>query len=593
MARLPVVGSDNGEWGAILNDYLTQSLGSDGSLKSSTVGSNQLKPLAVGEAHLAAGAVTTTHLQDGSVTLAKIDGIGQPDGIASLDTQGELTASQVPDLSAVYAPVATTVRIWQPNTAYSAGQQVISPNNDIITAIESHSSTGVYDATKWALSETFAPAGSDTLYRFRAALADRNNKPIVIGLAGSSTTYGNNATAPGFRYANLLAESIHDTYPMSTKVARHATRSLASAVAASPLAAGVHVVNAGVIGADSAAYLTATTGPQLAALNPSLVIHMVGANDFASGVSLATYRANIEARLTQLKSAIQVPCIHLLVHPYQRYDSFTPVAPWTEYGKVLASIAAADPTNVLFLDLSGRFETIGIPGTDPLGYMAADKIHLANSGHAFLAELVGEALGMTQFERPYRYSRIASDAFTGANSTDISSRALDGTYGGMAKTWTSSPASAFGITSNALVAGGTPAAAFLSVPAPPRDLEISVTVTTKPSASAGVYLDLRRESSALSGTSSSYRLLMADTTVLIIKRVSGTTTTLGTNVLYSNGDRVTLRCVGSRIDVLINGIVADSVNDTSVASGGFAGIATSGAGPHVLDDVVIDAITTF
>ena len=36
MARLPVPGGDDGSWGTILNDFLTQSLNSDGSLKSAT-----------------------------------------------------------------------------------------------------------------------------------------------------------------------------------------------------------------------------------------------------------------------------------------------------------------------------------------------------------------------------------------------------------------------------------------------------------------------------------------------------------------------------------------------------------------------------
>lgn len=711
MARLPIVGSDDGAWGDILNDYLSQSLAADGSLKNDTVGAPQIKSLAVTSAHVAPGAiladklqdgsvsagklqddsvsaaklqdasvstsklqdasvsssklqdgsiatgalqdasvsasklqnnsvatsslqdgsvttgklqdagvtaaklqdgsvltaklqdagvtssklqdasVTTAKLHDASVTTGKLAAFGVANGVAGLDAQAKLPIAQVPDLSATYASTAMSLQKWQPSTSYSLGQQVVSSNNDIISATEAHTSGASYDAAKWALSTSFAAAERPAMQRFRAAIADRNNKAIVIGMAGSSTTYGNNATAPGYRFVNLLAEAIHDTYPVNTKNTRYAVRSLAGALTAAPLASGVHVVNAGVIGAESSNYLTATTGPQMASLSPSLMIHMVGANDFASGVSLATYRSNIEARLAQLKSDIAVPCVHLLVHPYQRYDSFTPVANWAEYGKVLEAIAAADPQNVAFVNLSSYFETIGIPGSDKLGYMAPDKIHLTNSGHAYLADVMATVLGVKGNPRPYRYSRIASDAFTGSNSTDISSRVLDGTYGGMQKTWTSSPAAAFGITSNALVAGGTPAAAFLSVSAPPRDLEISVTVTTKPSASAGVYLDLRRESSALSGTSSSYRLLMADTTVVIIKRVSGTTTTLGTNVLYNNGDRVTLRCIGSRIDVLINGVVADSVNDTSVTSGGFAGIATSGAGPHVLDDVVIDAIT--
>ncbi len=37
MARLPEVGGDSGNWGSVLNEYLTQSLNSDGSLKSSAI----------------------------------------------------------------------------------------------------------------------------------------------------------------------------------------------------------------------------------------------------------------------------------------------------------------------------------------------------------------------------------------------------------------------------------------------------------------------------------------------------------------------------------------------------------------------------
>lgn len=37
MARLPIPGSDQGSWGAILNDYLAQSLQTDGTLKDNVV----------------------------------------------------------------------------------------------------------------------------------------------------------------------------------------------------------------------------------------------------------------------------------------------------------------------------------------------------------------------------------------------------------------------------------------------------------------------------------------------------------------------------------------------------------------------------
>lgn len=56
MPRLPQPGSDNGVWGDILNDYLSQTLNSDGSLKNDSVGAAQLQDSSVTDAKVAPGA---------------------------------------------------------------------------------------------------------------------------------------------------------------------------------------------------------------------------------------------------------------------------------------------------------------------------------------------------------------------------------------------------------------------------------------------------------------------------------------------------------------------------------------------------------
>lgn len=126
MARLPEPGGDAGQWGEILNDFLSQSISADGSLNISSVGSVQLKPNAVTTAAIADDQVTSSKLADGSVTTAKIadgqitaskiaDGavggnqltdnsvtpaktsaFGQASGFASLDVDGRLPEGQVP-----------------------------------------------------------------------------------------------------------------------------------------------------------------------------------------------------------------------------------------------------------------------------------------------------------------------------------------------------------------------------------------------------------------------------------------------------------------------------------------------------------------
>ena len=87
MPRLPKPGSDQGKWGEILNDYLSQSHTDTGTLKDNTIGTNQIQD----------NSVTTAKLQDNSVTTAKIIGVGQANGIATLDTNGKLSESQVPE----------------------------------------------------------------------------------------------------------------------------------------------------------------------------------------------------------------------------------------------------------------------------------------------------------------------------------------------------------------------------------------------------------------------------------------------------------------------------------------------------------------
>jgi polygalacturonase len=51
---------------------------------------------------------------------------------------------------------------WTPSTAYVRGQQVISPNNDVVSAKLAHTSSPTYDSDsmKWTLSSTYTKKGS-------------------------------------------------------------------------------------------------------------------------------------------------------------------------------------------------------------------------------------------------------------------------------------------------------------------------------------------------------------------------------------------------------------------------------------------------
>lgn len=68
MTRLPQPGKDAGQWGDILNDYLSQSHNADGTLKDNVVGASQLQDNAVTDATIAPGAITKA-----TVGLANVD----------------------------------------------------------------------------------------------------------------------------------------------------------------------------------------------------------------------------------------------------------------------------------------------------------------------------------------------------------------------------------------------------------------------------------------------------------------------------------------------------------------------------------------
>lgn len=116
MARLPEVGGDSGNWGAILNEYLSESLHSDGSLKPNTVGAPQIKPGSITTSAIADGQVTNAKLANGSVSTSKLSDVGTANGLATLNGSGEIPDSQLP------ARLAQSTLTTSINTAVTTGQ---------------------------------------------------------------------------------------------------------------------------------------------------------------------------------------------------------------------------------------------------------------------------------------------------------------------------------------------------------------------------------------------------------------------------------------------------------------------------------------
>ncbi|PID98919.1 hypothetical protein CSA80_04455 [Candidatus Saccharibacteria bacterium] len=87
-SRLPTPGGDDGTWGAILNDFLSQIHNTDGTLKNNSVGAAALAPSAVTAAGIQDATISEAKLD--SALQAKVNGLG---GGGTLTLAGDVTGA--------------------------------------------------------------------------------------------------------------------------------------------------------------------------------------------------------------------------------------------------------------------------------------------------------------------------------------------------------------------------------------------------------------------------------------------------------------------------------------------------------------------
>lgn len=61
------------------------------------------------------------------------------------------------NLREVNDAIRERLKLWRPSTAYALGEQVVSPNNDVVSAALAHTSGLTYDPAAWGVSATFEP----------------------------------------------------------------------------------------------------------------------------------------------------------------------------------------------------------------------------------------------------------------------------------------------------------------------------------------------------------------------------------------------------------------------------------------------------
>jgi lysophospholipase L1-like esterase len=466
--------------------------------------------------------------------------------------------------------------------------------------------------TETGLSATIAVAVqsvsvASALGILAGSVAARDERPIVIVGAGSSTTAGTAATTPERRYLNRMAAFMQAAYPLASGAVQPATRTLAQAVSSPPTAPGIQFVNAGVGSTRADTYLTSTTGPQVAALAPAAIFHMVGSNDFAFDVPLATYKSQIITRLDQLDNdnPSTRPTLHVLIHPYARYDAAGvgsgTLHTWAEYGGVLREIASERPGNVMFVNISQFYEAVGIPSTDPFGMMDADKVHQNDKGHAFMADLIRDALHIPAGGAPVApvapvtivTTRLTSDTF--ATAGDLNGQSTTPTLGGVSQIWGgTTSATGWAVTAGGKLTSAGTTVVFARLAIPASDVQMAFDFETDITVAHTFILGTSGDPT---GTYDRLAVTFDGTVnrkVEIVRRVAGTSTVLASLAGGASaaviGKRWTIRRLANTLSLLVDGASVLTAAVDGFPLGGFVGLSKAGAGGSY-DNLAVDTLT--
>lgn len=109
---------------------------------------------------------------------------------------------------------------------------------------------------------------------------------------------------------------------------------------------------------------------------------------------------------------------------------------------------------------------------------------------------------------------------------------------------------------------------------PSTNFEFEVHVIQRPTV-GGIYIDLLRQT--VSGSPNGYRIELAATNCRLVKRVSGSQINLSGTLPLVDGNKIRVRIrdtpsrTAKQLDVLLDGVLVASVEDSSIMTAGYAG----------------------
>jgi hypothetical protein len=149
--------------------------------------------------------VTSVNGQNGAITVAE----STDAGVAAFVQGSGPTATA---LNATFVPK------WKPNTAYLAGDAVLSPVGDVVTAIANFTSGASYNAANWNVSATYVPVATDqTITGSKTFNSQKGTRistwlGIGAGVGSARNPFYMNSIVDGSAITNTLASGGGDDY---------------------------------------------------------------------------------------------------------------------------------------------------------------------------------------------------------------------------------------------------------------------------------------------------------------------------------------------------------------------------------------------
>lgn len=234
-------------------------------------------------------------------------------------------------------------------------------------------------------------------------------QPFVVMFVGSSTTQGRIGTTaispetdPNTgsnrkreNYVNQFAAKLV-SYAGNALSTANVTEATVVGSLTRPTTNGLWFYNCSLGGTTSANYIGADRQGLMNTLQPNLMIHMVGANDYrGQSISPATFRSNLQSVVNDART--RVPGVkHLFIHSYPALDvTGNPTYKWEQYGSQAKALADSNG-DCMFVDVSPLWAARGVllNGSDPDNLVGGDNIHCTIGGYKFLAESIVTAMNM-------------------------------------------------------------------------------------------------------------------------------------------------------------------------------------------------------